>query len=306
MARRAGGASSLELRELEAFFWVGTLRSFSRAADRLRTSQPTISARVAALEAHLTVKLLERGGRRVRLTPLGAEMLGYAERMLGLRSQAEAAVSGAAGLRGHVRLGTAETVVHTWLPHFIRELETRHPRLSLELTVDTTPNLREELVRGELDLAILLGPISEPTMQSRLISTYPLSLVAAPSLGLAGRELTLADLARYPLITYSHRTRPTIALRELFRNAGLPQPRLIASASLAANIRLAVDGVGPATLPEILVAGEIAEGRLHALTVDFELAPLRFTVTHPRAPSDPLIAAAAELARQVAANYQES
>ncbi|MGA0598243.1 LysR family transcriptional regulator [Enterovirga sp. CN4-39] len=296
----------MELRELEAFFWVGTLRSFSRAADRLRTSQPTISARVAALEAHLTVKLLERGGRRVRLTPLGAEMLGYAERMLGLRSQAEAAVSGAAGLRGHVRLGTAETVVHTWLPHFIRELETRHPRLSLELTVDTTPNLREELVRGELDLAILLGPISEPTMQSRLISTYPLSLVAAPSLGLAGRELTLADLARYPLITYSHRTRPTIALRELFRNAGLPQPRLIASASLAANIRLAVDGVGPATLPEILVAGEIAEGRLHALTVDFELAPLRFTVTHPRAPSDPLIAAAAELARQVAANYQES
>jgi DNA-binding transcriptional LysR family regulator len=53
----------LELRELEAFFWVATLRSFSRAADRLHTSQPTVSARVAALEAHLSVKLLERGGR---------------------------------------------------------------------------------------------------------------------------------------------------------------------------------------------------------------------------------------------------
>jgi DNA-binding transcriptional LysR family regulator len=296
----------LELRELEAFFWVATLRSFSRAADRLRTSQPTISARVASLEAHLAVKLLERGGRKVRMTPLGTEMLGYAERMLGLRSQAEDAVSGAAGLRGHLRLGTAETVVHTWLPHFIRELETRHPRLSVELTVDTTPNLREELVRGELDLAILLGPISEPTMHSRPISTYPLSLVAAPSLGLAGRELSLADLTPHLLITYSHRTRPTLALRELFRSSGLPQPRLIASTSLAANIRLAVDGVGPATLPELLVAREIADGRLHPLTVDFALEPLRFTVTYPRAPSDPLIAAAAELAREVAAKYPES
>jgi DNA-binding transcriptional LysR family regulator len=294
----------LELRELEAFFWVATLRSFSRAADRLDTSQPTISARVAALEAHLAVTLLERGGRRVRLTPLGTEMLGYAERMLGLRSQAEHAVGGS-GLRGHVRLGTAETVVHTWLPHFIRELETRHPRLSLEVTVDTTPNLREELVRGELDLAILLGPISEPTMHSRPISTYPLSVVAAPSLGLAGREITLKDLARYPLITYPHRTRPTIALRELFRAAGLPQPRLIASSSLAANIRLAVDAVGPATLPELLVTREIADGRLHPLKIGFELEPLRFTVTYPRAPSDALIQAAAELALGVAGSNQE-
>jgi DNA-binding transcriptional LysR family regulator len=295
----------LELRELEAFFWVATLRSFSRAADRLHTSQPTISARVAALEAHLSVKLLDRGGRRVRLTSLGVEMLGFAERMLSLRSQAEDAVAGGVGLRGHVRLGTAETVVHTWLPNFIRELETRHPRMSLEVTVDTTPNLREELVRGELDLAVLLGPISEPSMHSRPISTYPLLVIAAPSLGLAGREVTLRELGQYPLITYPHRTRPTIALRELFRAAGLPQPRLIASASLAANIRLAVDGVGPATLPELLVADEIAKGRLHPVSVDFQLEPLRFTVTYPRAPSGPLIEAATELAREVAAKYQE-
>ena len=296
----------MELRELEAFFWVATLRSFSRAADRLHTSQPTVSARVAALEAHLSVRLIQRGGRRVRLTPLGIEMLGFAERMLSLRSQAEEAVAGGTGLTGHVRLGTAETLVHTWLPHFIRELETRHPRMSLEVTVDTTPNLREELVRGELDLAVLLGPISEPTMHSRPISTYPLSVVAAPSLGLGGREITLRDLAQHALITYPHRTRPTVALRELFRTAGLPQPRLIASASLAANIRLAVDGVGPATLPQLLVADEIAAGRLHTLALDFALEPLRFTITYPRAPSEPLIAAAAELARQVATNYQES
>ncbi len=118
--------------------------------------------------------------------------------------------------------------------------------------------------------------------------------------------MTLRDLAQYPLITYPHRTRPTLALRELFRTAGLPQPRLIASASLAANIRLAVDGVGPATLPQLLVVDEIAKGRLHSVTVDFELEPLRFTVTYPRAPSEPLIAAAAELAREVAAKYQES
>jgi DNA-binding transcriptional LysR family regulator len=190
----------------------------------------------------------------VRLTPLGIEMLGFAERMLGLRSQAEDAVGGAAGLRGHVRLGTAETVVHTWLPHFIRELETRHPRMSLEVTVDTTPNLRDELVRGELDLAVLLGPISEPTMHSRQISTYPLSVVAAPSLGLRARGYA----ARPRPVPAHHLSAPDTARRSRFASCsgppGCPQPRLIASASLAANIRLAVDGVGPATLPQLLVA----------------------------------------------------
>lgn len=297
----------MELKEVEAFYWSATLRSFSKAAIRLDTSQPTISARIASLERHLSLQLFDRSGREAKLTPRGLEMLTWAERILSLHQQAVHAMCGGVGTEGIVRVGTSETIVHTWLPDFVQAFETRFPRLSLELTVDTTPNLRDELAGQEIDLAFLLGPVPDPSIQSRMLSTYKLSFVAAPRLGLLGRPVALEELANVTNITYGRRTRPTIALTDLFRSAGMAPPRMITSAALSANIRLAIDGAGVAILPPALIQDEIASGKLGVIETNIVLDPLRFTISYHKALSNPVSEAVADLALEIARKtHQES
>ena len=134
----------MQLKEIEAFYHAATMKSFARAAERLEISQPTISARIVALERGLGVTLFDRSGRSARLTSRGREMLEWSERILGLAREAQASVSDRASFRGTIRLGTAETLVHTWLPRFIEKLRGTFPRLDLELTVDRARARRQK------------------------------------------------------------------------------------------------------------------------------------------------------------------
>ncbi|MGE3988127.1 LysR family transcriptional regulator [Pseudorhodoplanes sp.] len=296
----------MNFRDIEAFYWTAALCSFSRAADRLDTSQPTISARIKSLESVLAATLFERCGREIRLTAAGREMYGWAERILSLHQIAEHAVSKGNSLHGVVRLGVSETLVHTWLPEFVQTLRTQYPNLSLELNVDISPHLRDDLLQREIDLAFLLGPVSDPSLQNQPLTTHPLALVASPKLGLADRIVSLEELSQFPIITYARRTLPTVRLVHSFRTENLPQPRLFASSSLSANIKLAQDAVGVAILPPVLVTNEIALGQLKLVDTTIRLDPLHFTATYSRTLPNPLIAAVAQIAVETADSYQES
>lgn len=291
----------MEIRELEAFYHAATMRSFSRAAERLATSQPTISARVAALERQLGVKLFERAGRSARLTARGRDLLGWAERILGLVRDAEGAVGDPSEHRGTVRLGTAETIVHTWLPALMERVRKAFPRLDLELTVDVSPNLRNGLESRELDLAFLMGPLAGPTFTNYALCAYPLTLAAAPALGLGGR-ITAERLLEHPVITFPRNTRPTELVVEAIRRRTGRTPRLVASGAMSANIHLALAGAGVALVPEVVVRRELAAGRLKPIRSDFPLEPLRFTATH-LGPASPGVEAVTRLALEAARDF---
>ena len=298
---------AVQLKEIEAFYHAATMKSFARAAERLETSQPTISARIVALERGLGVTLFDRSGRSARLTSRGREMLQWSERLLGLAREARASVSDRASFRGTIRLGTAETLVHTWLPRFIEKLRGTFPRLDLELTVDVTPHLRAGLEAQELDLAFLMGPITEPGFRNLPLSSYRTLFVAAPSLGFGRRKVAVRRLAQHALITYPRNTVPTAELVALIRRHTGRPPRLIASGALAANIRLAVTGAGVALLPEPMVRQELQRRELTVVQTTVAMTPLRFTATWIERDADPFVQAVAELASQIAqAKHQKS
>jgi len=104
-----------DFKAIETFMWVATLGSFRGAAQRLNTTQPAISQRIAQLEREVGVKLLQRDRRMVLPTPSGRQMMVYAEKLIGLRSEMLAAVGDRSAMHGVLRLGVAETIVHTWL-----------------------------------------------------------------------------------------------------------------------------------------------------------------------------------------------
>src|SRR6202158_6564237 len=103
----------VDFKMLETFMWVANLRSFRGAAEKLNTTQPAISMRIAQLEEDLGVRLLERDRRLGSPTEKGQLLLGYADRLIRLRGETVEAVGDRTTMRGIVRLGVWGAIAHT-------------------------------------------------------------------------------------------------------------------------------------------------------------------------------------------------
>ena len=251
----------VDFKSIETFLWVVTFGSFRGAAQRLNTTQPAISQRIAQLEREMGVKLLNRDHRVASPTASGRQLMVYAEKLIGLRSEMMAEVGDRSAMRGVMRLGVAETIVHTWLPRLIKSVNTAYPNLSLEIEVDITPNLSARLLAQEIELAFVLGPLSASSVRNRALCDYPIGFLASPALGLGNGPLTVHELAKFPIITFPRKTQPYEIVRSLFNRPDLPPIRLHASASLATVIHMAIEGLGIAVIPTAIVENELADGQ---------------------------------------------
>jgi DNA-binding transcriptional LysR family regulator len=290
----------LDFRSIETFLWVVKLGSFRGAAQRLNTTQPAISQRIAQLEREMGVKLLNRDHRVASPTASGRQMMVYAEKLMGLRSEMMAEVGDRSAMRGVLRLGVAETIVHTWLPRLIKSVNTTYPNLSLEIEVDITPNLTARLLAQEIELAFVLGPTPASSVRNKHLCDYPIGLVASPALGLGDTPVARSDLAKFPIITFPRKTQPYEAVRSLFNRPDLPPIRLHASASLATVIHMAIEGLGVAVIPTAIIENELADGRLRLLDTDLKIPPLTFTASWLASPESIAVERVAELANKIA------
>lgn len=297
----------IDFKALETFVWVANLRSFHGAADKLHTTQPAISTRIAQLEDFLGTRLLERDRRRqVAPTAKGLELLVHAERLLRLRAEMIEVVGDGAAIRGIVRLGVSESIVHTWLPTLIEQVNAAYPNLELEIEVDNSANLHERLVAKDLHVAFLLAPAGNPHVHTRPLCTFAVEFVAAPKLRLPNKKIELPDIAKWPIVTFARNTQPYIALRELFSRNGL-RPTIHASASLATVVRMALDGIGIAVMPPAILKNVAPAGKLRRLKTPVQLPPLDFVVAWPASPASPaaqkVVETAVDIARRAARNF---
>ncbi len=294
----------LNLKQLEAFVWVADLQSFRRAADRLNTTQPNISARIARLEAVLGVTLMTRDAGSVRLTAKGQELLRHARQVLDSMDAFVAAAEQKTLIDGTLRLGVTEMIVHTWLRDYLRALKAQFPSLTVELTVDLSVNLEKELAERTLDLALQNAPFSRLTSGEIDLGAYALTWVAAPELGLT--DAVDADaLAAHPILTHARDTRLYEEVAAHFAARRDLSARLVPSSNLAACMNMAMDGMGIATLPAAMVAAELAKGTLRKVDYDWVPAPLHFFARYDAERASGTVAEAAGLAAQVAADDRE-
>lgn len=285
-----------EFKTLETFVWVVKLGSFHGAAAKLSATQPAISQRIAQLEAEFGVQLLKRESRPVVATKEGRDLLIHAERLLRMRGEMEKALAERSAVRGVLRLGVSETIVHTWLSRFIDQVAEMYPSLALEIEVDISANLRERLVAQEIDLAFLLGPVSTPSIRNQDLCRFPLAFIASPALSLPAGPVPLAALAKHPLITFSRRTRPYMEISALFARPDLPPIRLHATASLAPAVRMALDRRAIAIIPPAIVEREIAEKKLRIIRSENTLPELSFTASWPDNPGNSIAERVADIA----------
>lgn len=293
---------ALNLKQLEAFVWVADLGSFRRAADRLNTTQPNISARIAALESLLKVSLMERDAGSVRLTAKGARLLDHARNVLRATETLVEASEDPGLIEGTLRLGVTEIIVHTWLRQFLRVLKDRLPNIVVELTVDMSVNLEAGLFDRSIDLALQNGPFQRKTTGEETLGAYPLIWVGSPALGLAG-DVSITDLAQFPVLTHARDTRHFRDVAAYFATRPDLAVRLVPSSNLAACLHMTINEMGVATLPSAMVAREIARGELVQLSHDWTPDDMHFSARHDRERSALYVHEAAGLARDVAAEF---
>ncbi len=287
------------LKQLEAFVWVADLQSFRRAAERLNTTQPNISARISKLEEALGAALMTRDAGAVRLTAKGQELLAHARRVLDATDGLAAAADQKTLTTGTLRLGVTEMVVHTWLRAYLRALNHKFPRLSVEVTVDFSVHLEKMLSDRTIDLALQNEPFARAFSGQVEIGSYPLVWVAAAGLT---RERALSDrlLGDHAILTHARDTRLYDEIAAHFATRRDVSPRLVPSTNLALCQTMTLDGLGIAALPEAMVAEDITEGRLVGLDYPWVPDPLHFFARFDADRAAQSVRQAAQLAAVVA------
>ena len=258
----------MNLKFLETFVWVARLKSFRLTADKLFTTQASISSRIAVLEGELGVKLFLRDSRGVSLTPEGLKVLDYAEQMLDTMSALKQSIETRSSKVGRVRIGVMDTVIHTWLSPLVAQMTERYPRVEIELVADTSLNLCDQLQKGFLDIVLQTDLVRHESVRSLELASHPLGWIVASN-SIYNREYAdLGELARERIITYSKNSRPHQDLLALMQANGVLAPRLNCVNSVSAITRLLGDGFGIGVLPPVLVAEELARGELTLLDID--------------------------------------
>ncbi len=295
---------NFNLKQLEAFVWVADLGSFRKAADRLNTTQPNISSRIAALESALDTTLMQRDAGSVRLTSKGQFLLEHARNVLRSTDQLIEAAGQDAQVDGQLRLGVTEMVVHTWVRDFLRMLRDRYPNIAVELTVDLSVNLEKELFDRSIDLAFQSGPFSVQTSGSIDLGVFPYIWIAAPEFGLQQQtSVSTEELLRFPILTHARGTWPYQEVAGHFSTQRDPVPRLVPSSNLAASIHMTVDGLGVATVPEAMVIEELQRGELVRFNYQWTPRDLEFSARYDAERAPPYVARAAQIGSEISRSF---
>lgn len=285
--------------QIRTFLWVARLGGFRKASKRLNLSQPAVSTRIANLEEELRVALFERGPGALVLTKHGSLLLSYAEQMLFVEEEIKQRVANPAETEGLFRVGASETIAQAWLPAFLTAFSQRYPRVNVDLTVDISLNLREAILDRRIDLAFLMGPISEFSVQNLALPAFDLHWYRS-----AQNDQT--DLTKIPVISYASQTRPYRELMsELSRSVG-PSVRVFSSASLSASLKMIAAGIAVGPYPRALALDLLASGQIVEFDAGIRPQPLEFTASYLSEPRSFLVETSADIARDVALEWDRT
>ncbi len=263
----------MNLRFVEAFYWVATLQSVSRAAEKLFITQSAMSARIASLEQELGAVLLDRRDKQFRLTLAGQRFLKHAGRLLELQRDIKLEMGGEAPLEVQIRIGAIESVLHSWLIPWVEHLRAQHPALELELTVETTPVLIDLVRRGALDIVFNASPANAEGVRTKTLPAMEMAFLGNARLH-RKRMYRMSDWADVELMTFQRGSQPHLALLDQLKTAHVQPKKVHAISSISAMVQLVQSGFGVATLPLAAAKRLPVTADLKILRCDTPLAPL--------------------------------
>jgi len=274
---------NINLNQLRVFVAVARLGNFTRAAERLHLSQPSMSLHIRQLEQDLGVRLFDRSTRSVALTRAGDDFLPSAERLLDDVQSAVASVADlAARRRGRVAVAVLPSVAAELLPRAMAALHARHPDVTVSLRDDVAELIPARVRSGEVDFG--LGAIDSmdadiagsPLVSDELIAVFPPShpLASAKTTSsvkttssmktTSSVKTTWRALAKYPFVAMSRDSSVRRLTEQAFAHNGLVLEPTFEAKYMSTAVGIIAHGLGVGTLPSSAVSMVQQAGLAHA------------------------------------------
>jgi DNA-binding transcriptional LysR family regulator len=272
----------MTIRQLEVFLAIAHAQSFSRAAERIHLSQPTLSEHMKELEEELGVPLFIRHSRSVSLTEPGRVFEDYATRVVATLAAGRHAIAELDGLkRGSLVVGASTTPGTYVLPARIAKFRQQYPGITVALRIANSRAVEERVRDGEVDLAVIgghvLGP-SERCVAAGIVDE--LQLIVPPDYPVKAGVLTPARLARERLLIREEGSATRQATERALRQAGVSFRPAMELDHTETIKRAVIAGLGVAFVSRYAVEDEVRSGRLRILNVQRMKVRRHFHVIH--------------------------
>ncbi len=253
----------MDLAQLETFLAIVEERGFSRAALRLRRTQPAVSQAIRRLEDELGERLFERGSRDGTLTAAGVVLRGYAERLLRLRGEARSAVEELRSLaRGRLSVAANEYTTHLLLP-VLAEYRQAHPQIDIAVQRSLASRIPEQVADRQVELGLLSFVPEGDALAATAVYKDEVVLVVNPRHPLAdGTPVSVQELGALNFIGHAVPSPLRREVTALFAREKTPLHMGVQLPSLEAVKQFVATGAGVAILPGLAVAREIERGEL--------------------------------------------
>lgn len=260
----------MDLHRIEIFCTLIKLRSFSRAAETLYLTQPTVSGHIKNLETDLGVKLLDRLGKGVVPTEAGEVLYRHGQKLLALRDHARQEIAGVSGtISGILKIGGSTIPGAYVLPAVIGAFKKKHPTVSIQLFIDDTAKVAGAVLNNDLHLGVVGAPLSDARLETRPFLNDELVVAVPPKHPWARKKKVSADALRgEPFILREKGSGTRRIMEERLEKAGVAITELNTIAVMGSSdaVRQAVKaGLGISILSIRAIRDDIGTGRLSAV-----------------------------------------
>ncbi|MCB2185477.1 MAG: LysR family transcriptional regulator [Deltaproteobacteria bacterium] len=258
----------MDLRRLQVFSKVFECRSFSRAAEEVLLSQPTVSGHIKTLEEELGVRLFDRLGREILPTRAAELLYVHAKDILARVEDARAAMDAFLGrLRGDLLVGGSTIPGQYVLPVLIGRFHELHPEVRVNLMVGDTEEVAERVLAAKLEVGVVGAVLDDERLEFRPLMQDFVSLAAWPGHRLAGRPTSLEELIKEPVVLREPGSGTRMSLLNALRKAGYGPEDLNVVAYMgstmavlqAVRARVGLGFVSRRALADDLKAGNLVE-----------------------------------------------
>lgn len=292
------------LEQLATFSRVVEVGSFTKAAELLSLSQPSVTRQVALLEREFGAPLIERTGRRLLVTAAGQIVHEHARSVAALLDRAREDVASLADSEhGQISVAAAATVGLSTLPTLLQSYRSLHPHVEFRLWSGRTDGVLDRLLAGHTDLGLVSAAIVHPRLECVPLFDDPVVLVAAPEVARSVvQPLPLDQLPTLKLILYESPSRFRTLIEAAFTQAGAYPTVTMEFDSHEAVRSAALAGWGVAIMPLEGVQTEIEKGHLVRLIIE-ELPPIYRTICLVRRRGAPSLPSVENFVRLVLDRY---
>ncbi|PIV24996.1 MAG: LysR family transcriptional regulator [Deltaproteobacteria bacterium CG_4_8_14_3_um_filter_45_9] len=278
----------IEFRHLETFCRVADLKSFSKAADDLFLTQPTVSGHILSLEESLSLRLFDRTSREVRLTKAGEVFQGYASKILSFRKDLLNALSEfSQGIRGELSLGASTIPGEYLLPKLMGDFKKEHPRFIISLKIADTKEITQYVLQDHVEFGIIGAKLNHPSLLYEKYKEDEIIVVAPSDHPLTRKKrVNLQELLKEPWIIREEGSGTQIAVEKALRKKGksLKQFNVVMEMGSTSSVKEGVKAkLGLAFISKRATEEEVSQGFLSQIDVE-GIEPISrqiYIVSHP-------------------------